>query len=163
MELLIVRHAIAVEHGSPGMSDEARPLTPEGRDKFTKAARGLAAIVKRPDVLLTSPLLRARQTAEIAAAAWERVKPRDLQALADGDFDGLAAVLHELPAAALVAVFGHEPHVSDLLARLLGGAAAERLTFRKGGAALVELPGQLADGGRLIWYLRPRVLRALAG
>jgi hypothetical protein len=44
----------------------------------------------------------------------------------------------------------------------MGGAAPERLTFRKGGAALVELPGQLADGGRLIWYLRPRVLRALA-
>jgi phosphohistidine phosphatase len=162
MELLIVRHAIAVERGAPGLSDDVRPLSPEGRDKFRTAARGLAEIVKRPDALLTSPLLRARQTAEIAAAAWGRIKPRELQALADGDFDGLGAALAELPAGALVAVFGHEPHVSDLLARLLGGAAPERLTFRKGGAALVELPAKLADGGRLIWYLRPRVLRALA-
>lgn len=162
MELLIVRHAIAVERGAPGLPDDARPLSPEGRDKFRAAARGLAEIVKRPDALLTSPLLRARQTAEIAAAAWGRVKPRELQALADGDFDGLGAALDELPAGALVAAFGHEPHVSDLLARLLGGAAPERLTFRKGGAALVELPGKLADGGRLVWYLRPRVLRALA-
>ena len=162
MELLIVRHAIAVERGEPGMPDEARPLSPEGREKFRKAARGLAAIVKRPDLLLTSPLLRARQTAEIAAAAWGRVKPRELPALADGDFDGLGSALADVPAGALVATFGHEPHVSDLLARLLGGVAPERLTFRKGGAALVELPGKLAEGGRLIWYLRPRVLRALA-
>lgn len=162
MELLIVRHAIAVERGTPGMSDDARPLAPEGRSRFRKAARGLAEIVKRPDVLLTSPLLRARQTAEIAAAVWGRLKPRDLPALADGEIDGLAAALAELPAASLVAVFGHEPHVSDLLARLLGGAAPERLTFRKGGAALVELPGKLGDGGRLVWYLRPRILRLLA-
>jgi phosphohistidine phosphatase SixA len=56
---------------------------------------------------------------------------------------------------------GHEPHLSDLLARLLGGAAPERLTFRKGGVALVELPGALAEGGRLVWYLRPRILRQL--
>jgi phosphohistidine phosphatase len=162
MELLIVRHAIAVERETPGMADDARPLAPEGRTKFGKAARGLAAIVKRPDVMLTSPLLRARQTAEIAAAVWGRVKPRDLQALADGDFDGLGAALSELPATSLVAVFGHEPHVSDLLASVLGGAAPERLTFRKGGAALVELPGKLGDGGRLVWYLRPRILRQLA-
>ena len=162
MELLIVRHAIAVERGEPGMSDDARPLSPEGRSKFRKAARGLAALVKRPDVVFTSPLLRARQTAQLAATAWGRIKPRDLQALADGDLDALAAALAELPAQARVALFGHEPHVSDLLARVLGGAAPERLTFRKGGAALVELPAALGDGGRLVWYLRPRILRTLA-
>lgn len=144
------------------MSDDARPLSPDGRRKFREAAKGLAAIVKRPDALLTSPLLRARQTAEIAAAAWGSLKPRELPALADGDFDGLAAALAELSAAPVVTIVGHEPHVSDLLARLLGGAAPERLTFRKGGAALVELPGSLGDGGRLLWYLRPRTLRRLA-
>jgi phosphohistidine phosphatase len=162
MELLIIRHAIAVDRATPGLPDDQRPLTPDGRRKFREAARGLVQIVRRPDLLLTSPLLRARQTAEIAAAAWGRLKPRDLQALADGDFDGLAAALAELPADALAVVVGHEPHVSDLLGRLLGGAAPERLTFRKGGAALVELPSALNDGGRLVWYLRPRVLRRLA-
>jgi phosphohistidine phosphatase len=164
MELLIIRHAIAVDRTTPGLPDDQRALTPEGRKKFREAARGLTRIVKRPDALLTSPLLRARQTAEIAAVAWgRRPKPRELQALADGDFAGLAAALGELPPTALVAVVGHEPHVSDLLGRLLGGSAPERLTFRKGGAALVELPGSLKDGGRLVWYLRPRVLRRLAG
>lgn len=161
MELLIIRHAIAVDRGVPGMSDDERPLTPEGEKKFREAARGLATVAPRPAVILTSPLLRARQTAEIAAAAWGRLKPRDLSALANGDLEGLAAALAEQPPDATVAVVGHEPHVSDLLARLLGGAAAERLTFRKGGAALVELPGGLAEGGRLVWYLRPRILREL--
>jgi len=161
MKLLIIRHAIAVDRGVSGVSDDERPLTPDGEKKFRQAARGLADAAPRPAVLFTSPLLRARQTAEIAAAAWGRLKARDLPALASGDMDGLAAALAEQPQDATIAVVGHEPHVSDLLARLLGGAAAERLTFRKGGAALVELPGGLAEGGRLVWYLRPRILRRL--
>lgn len=161
MELLIIRHAIAVDRGAPGMSDDERPLTPEGAKKFREAARGLTRVAPRPAVIFTSPLLRARQTAEIAAAAWGRLKPRDLPALANGDFDGVAAALAEQPPETTIAVVGHEPHVSDLLARLLGGAAPERVTFRKGGAALVELPGSLAEGGRLVWYLRPRILRQL--
>lgn len=163
MQLLIIRHAIAAERGTPGMPDDERPLTPEGRNKFREAAAGLAAIVERPAALLTSPLLRARQTAEIAAAAWGRLKVQELPALAGGDIDGLAAALAKQPQDATVALVGHEPHTSDLLARLLGGAAPERLTFRKGGAALVELPGSLAEGGRLVWYLRPRILRQLGG
>jgi phosphohistidine phosphatase len=161
MELLIIRHAIAVDRGVPGMSDDERPLTPEGAKKFREAARGLAAVAPRPAVLFTSPQLRARQTAEIAAAVWGRLKARDLSALANGDLEGLVSALAEQPQDATIAVVGHEPHVSDLLARLLGGAAPERVTFRKGGAALVELPGALAEGGRLVWYLRPRILRQL--
>jgi phosphohistidine phosphatase len=163
MEVLIIRHAIAADRATSGVSDDERPLTPEGRKKFREAAIGLAAITRRPDVLLTSPLRRARQTAEIAAAAWGRLKPQDLPALATGDIDGLAAALAKLPREAMVALVGHEPHASDLLARLLGGAASERLTFRKGGAALVEVPASLAEGGRLVWYLRPRILRQLKG
>jgi phosphohistidine phosphatase len=161
MQLLVIRHAIAAERGTPGMTDDERPLTPEGRKKFQEAAAGLAALIERPGALLSSPLLRARQTAEIVAAAWGRVKVQELSALATGDVDALAAALAKLPHESTVALVGHEPHTSDLLARLLGGAAPERLTFRKGGVALVEIPGSLAEGGRLVWYLRPRVLRLL--
>jgi len=60
-------------------------------------------------------------------------------------------------------VVGHEPQVSALLARLVGSDNAERLTFRKGGAALVEVEGSLAEGGTLLWYLTPRLLRELGG
>jgi phosphohistidine phosphatase len=162
MRLLIVRHAIAAERGAPGMSDDERPLTPEGKKRFRIAARGLARIMPRPDVVFTSPLIRARQTAEIAARAWGSIEPVSLEALATGDIDGLAEALAARVAGETVAVVGHEPHVSALLARLLGSSHVVRLPFRKGGVALVDLPGRLKDGGQLVWFLPPKVLRELA-
>ncbi len=162
MLLVIIRHAIAVERGTPGMPDEDRPLTPEGEEKFAEAAKGLAGVVDRPDALLTSPLLRARQTAAIAAAAWGRIEPKEAAALAGGSFEEQAAVLDRHPRDATVAVVGHEPHLSALLARLLGSRHDDRLAFKKGGAALVDVPGRLAGGGQLVWFLPPKVLRKLA-
>ena len=161
MQLLIIRHAIAVPRGTPGIPDEDRPLTPEGEQKFREAAEGLAKLVDRPDALLTSPWLRARQTAAIAAAAWGRLEPEETAALASGSFDDQAAVLDEYPGDATVAVVGHEPWVSELLARLLGTRHDARLEFKKGGAALVDVPGRLAGGGSLVFYLPPKVLRKL--
>jgi phosphohistidine phosphatase len=159
MQLLIIRHAIAVDRGTPGIPDEERPLTPEGEEKFREAAKGLARIVERPDALLTSPLRRAKQTAAIAAAAWGRIEPEETPALAGGSFEEQAAVLDRYPTDATVAVVGHEPHVSALLARLLASRHDDRLAFKKGGAALVEVPGRLAGGGQLVWFLPPKVLR----
>jgi phosphohistidine phosphatase len=161
VRLLIIRHAIAVARGTPGIPDAQRPLTAEGEEKFREAARGLARLVDRPDALLTSPWLRAKQTAALAAAAWEKIAPKETEALAGGSFEELAAVLDRFPESAMVAVVGHEPHVSDLLARLLGSRHADRLTFKKGGAALVDVPGRLADGGSLVFFLPPKVLRKL--
>ncbi len=161
MRLLIVRHAIAVSRGTPDIPDEERALTRRGIRRFQRAAKGLARLVKRPDTLLTSPLLRARETAEIAARAWGGVEPEDTPALAGGSFQDLAGVLAPL-AGSTVAIVGHEPDLSALLARLLGTPMADRVTFRKGGAALVEVAGALEDGGNLLWYLPPRILRKLA-
>ena len=161
MRLLIVRHATAVPQGTPGLSDPDRPLTPAGEKKFGAAARGLAAVLGAPDALLTSPWLRALQTAEIAAAAWGEVSVRKTPALAGGDFDELAKVVDRYRDKELVAVVGHEPWLSALLARLLGTPHDGRLAFKKGGAALVDVRDGLAGGGRLVWYLPPRLLRAL--
>ena len=155
MQLLIIRHAIAVPRGTPGIPDEDRPLTPEGEEKFREAAEGLAKLVDRPDALLTSPWLRARQTAAIAAAAWGRIEPEETAALAGGSFEEQAAVLDEYPGDATVAVVGHEPYVSELLARLLGTRHDDRLEFKKGGAALVDVPGRLAGGGSLVCLPAP--------
>jgi phosphohistidine phosphatase len=162
MKLLIIRHAIAVERGASGIADEERPLTPRGEKRFRRAARGLARVCRSPDAVLTSPLIRARQTALIAAAAWKRLEPVDVPALASGEDEGLEGVLATYPAEATLAIVGHEPHLSGMLARLLGAGRPDRFTFRKGGAALVELPGRLGDGGQLVWYLPPRLLRRLA-
>jgi phosphohistidine phosphatase len=161
MRLLIIRHAIAVDRGTPGIPDAERPLTPEGEERFREAAEGLARLVDRPDALLTSPLLRAKQTAAIAAAAWGRITPKETDALAGGSFTEQAAVLDRYPADATVAVVGHEPHVSELLARLIGSREVDRLSFKKGGCALVDVPGRLADGGSLAFFLPPKVLRKL--
>jgi phosphohistidine phosphatase len=160
MRLLIIRHAIAVARGTPDLRDEDRELTRRGIRRFRAAARGLARVCRRPDVILTSPLIRARQTADIAAAAWGGVKPREEKALAGGSFEQIAGAVEKHQGKRLVAIVGHEPEVSAMLARLIGGGAPERLTFKKGGAALVDLPQRLADGGALVWYLPPRVLRA---
>ena len=161
MRLLIIRHAIAVPRGTPDMDDDARPLTGKGRRRFREAARGLAAVLDKPDALLTSPLPRARETAELAAKAWGKVKVTDAPVLAGGSFEELAVALAPYGEKATVAIVGHEPDLSELLARVVGTTHGERLTFRKGGAALVDVPGTLHDGGTLIWYLPPRLLRAL--
>jgi phosphohistidine phosphatase len=162
MRLLIVRHAVAVDHGTPGFSDDERPLTPEGEKKFKKAARGLARVTPRPDAILSSPLPRAFRTAEIAAAAWGKVPPPlRTQALAFGSFEDVAEALKPYGPDSLVALFGHEPHLSELLARLLGLSASSRVAFRKGGAALVEVAGDLQEGANLLFFAPPSLLRDL--
>jgi phosphohistidine phosphatase len=161
MRLLIVRHALAVERGTPGMADDDRPLTPEGEKKFKKAACGLARASPRPAAILSSPLPRAWRTAEIAAAAWGRLTPEKTPLLVGGSLADLAPALASYGAEATVALVGHEPHLSGILAELLGSRAAERLTFRKGGAALVEVSGSVTDGGSLVWFLTPKLMRAL--
>jgi phosphohistidine phosphatase len=162
MRLLIVRHAVAVEHGTPGFADDERPLTPEGEKKFKKVARGLRLIAPRPDAVLSSPLPRAFRTAEIAAAAWGKVVPQMTPALHAGSFDDLAEALAPYGADAVVALFGHEPQLSGVLGRLLGSDSASRLAFGKGGAALVDVPQSLRDGGTLVFFIPPKVLRRLA-
>ena len=161
MRLLIVRHGIAVPRGAPGVPDADRPLTPRGRRRFESAAAGLARALPRPDAVLTSPWKRARQTAEILAAAYGRIEAKDTPALAGGSFEALAHVLGAYPKDATVAVVGHEPWLSGLLARLVGSAEDQRLEFKKGGAALVDLEGRLEDGGKLVAYLPPKLMRRL--
>jgi phosphohistidine phosphatase len=163
MKLLLVRHAAAVPRGTPGVADDERPLTPEGEAKFTIAARGLARIAPRPDVLLTSPLPRARMTAGIAARAFEHIEPRIEPALAPGSVEEIVAALKTHAPGATVALVGHEPGLGVLLAHLLGASHGEQLAFKKGGAALVDLPGGSSAAGRLVWFLGPRILRTLAG
>ena len=140
MRLLIIRHATAVPRGTPDMPDEERPLTKRGERRFRRAADGLARLTKRPDTLLSSPLSRARRTAEIAAKAWGKVEVEESPALAGGSYDEVATALGRFPAESMVAIVGHEPDLS----------------------ALLDVPGSLAEGGTLVWYAPPRILRRLA-
>lgn len=166
MDLYIVRHAIAVERGSPAFPwDDDRPLTPEGMHKFRLAARGLDRLEVRLDRILSSPLIRARQTAEILRDAISpdldieqtpHLKPSSEFA------DSLSAVV--ALGAKSVAVVGHEPHLSGFASYLLAGPrGSASLMFRKGAAAFVRFPEDLGPGlGVLEWLLQPGALRRLA-
>jgi phosphohistidine phosphatase len=77
--------------------------------------------------------------------------------------DQILTTLGRRPSDATIALVGHEPTLSMILARLLGASDSERLAFKKGGAALVDLPDGPSAGGQLVWFLKPKVLRALAG
>jgi phosphohistidine phosphatase len=159
MHLLIVRHALAVPRGTSDVADDDRPLSEDGRKKFRRVARGMTRMVRRPDALLSSPHLRAWQTAELLAAAWRGIAPEPEGALATGDFAGLEARLALFGPEQCVAIVGHEPHLSGLLAHMVDARAPERFAFRKGGAAMVELRGALSEGGTLHWFARPRMFR----
>ena len=132
MKLLLIRHATAVPRGTPGVPDDERPLTPEGKAKFRVAARGLVRVTRRPDVLLTSPLPRARVTAEIAARAFAHIAPTLEPALARSSVDGIVAALKTHPPGARIALVGHEPLLGALLARLLGAAQGRAARVREG-------------------------------
>ena len=163
MELLIVRHAIAVEHGDPAFeNDDDRPLTPEGIHKFRLAARGLKEMAPRLDRIVSSPLVRARQTAEILR---EVVAPNRKIEFCDhlvpsGDHSELLAYLNRLRAES-VAIVGHEPHLSGFTSYLLSGKdGASFVEYKKGGAGLVDFSNSLAPGsGTLEWLIQPAALR----
>jgi phosphohistidine phosphatase len=161
MRVLVIRHARAVPQGA-GVADTDRALTPEGRRRFEAVARGLARLVT-PDALLTSPLLRARQTAAIAAAAWGGLAPTPEPALASGGVDEILGALENQPPDATVALVGHEPTVSMLVAELAGLSSSDDVAFEPGAAALLEWPSTARRRGRLVWFMSPADAAALGG
>ena len=160
MRLLIVRHAEAVPAEAAGVPDRERPLTPDGERRFRAAARGLARLVPEPDVLLSSPLRRARQTAAMLAAVWDGHAVTSEAALASGSLDAILDLLSGHEREATVVLVGHEPTVSALLAALVGGRSGEALSFSPGAAALVETEALSRRDGRLLWFLSPDVAAA---
>ena len=125
MKLLVVRHAPAEDRAAwarRGRDDASRPLTPEGRRKMREAARGIATLVGPPQALATSPLVRARQTADVLARALRIRVVEELDALEPGRRpEALLGWLRGNGRRALAAVVGHEPHLGGLVSWLLAG------------------------------------------
>ena len=164
MNVFLVRHAIAYERDRTRWPDDAlRPLTPGGKDKFRRAARGLARHLPRNVVLLSSPYVRARDTAQILAKALRRTKVVECAELASHEPASKAFELLRGRKEKAVVLVGHEPNGSAFLAAALGGAQARlKIEFKKGGAALIVFPKTIAPGqATLCWMLPPRLLRAL--
>jgi len=165
VKLVIIRHGPAgdrAEWEAQRRDDRLRPLTPEGRKEMQRVAPGLARLVPTVDVLATSPLVRAAETAEIIAQTYDS-EPVSLEALAPNrDPDEAVGWLQKQPADYTVGLVGHEPHLSTLVGYLLTGTRASFIDLKKGGVCMLDLPGAPQPGkGNLKWLLTPRELRRL--
>src|SRR5688572_27034933 len=161
MRLHFLRHGVAEEH-RPGLADSLRRLTPEGIKEMRQAARGMKELDLKIDAIYTSPLARARETAQIAA---EGLGLEDLiqesELLACGcRFGELADLLERCRPEARILLVGHEPDMSTLVGDLIGGGIVR---MRKASLACVETQRLMPGTGELLWLLSPSQLRAMAG
>lgn len=169
LKLLLIRHGIAEEYGefaATGRGDALRPLTADGRRKMEQGARGLAGLVGAVDLVATSPLVRARQTAEIVAAACGNPPVVETDTLVPGADPGrFLDWLAERRADGVVAAVGHQPHLGLLAAHLLGAhsGSGSAVAVKKGSALCFDLAAGPADasGATLLWALAPAHLRRL--
>jgi len=161
--LYLVRHAIAAERGDKWTDDGLRPLTHDGAARMRQVAKGLDELGAEIDLVLTSPLRRAAQTAEILAAGLAR-RPEVvvLDALVPGGTP--ARVIDALGPhgkSRSLALVGHQPDLGELAAWLLG--ARVPLPFKKSGVCRIDVAEwQPARQGELVWFATPKMLRALA-
>ncbi|HWW28371.1 MAG TPA: phosphohistidine phosphatase SixA [Steroidobacteraceae bacterium] len=164
MELLIIRHAIAFERDRHRWrNDGARPLSPAGMRRSRKAAAGLKELSKAPDRLLTSPLIRARQTAKILTevAGWPPAE--EAPELLPGEAALAVLSLLAKDRSRRVALVGHQPGLGALLsACLLGNDAVVSIEMKKNAVACVSFEGAARPGRAVLnWLATPRMLRGL--
>jgi phosphohistidine phosphatase len=166
MQILLVRHGPAATRDParwPG--DEARPLTREGREQTRQVARGLARLGLPQSLLVSSPLTRARSTAEIVRKdvssilplqIWEELRP------GGSAVDTLKRVGRAKRRTPLVLLVGHEPELSKIIGLALTGESIGLTRLKKAGAALLSFSGGVVpSGGELEWLLTRRQLIAL--
>jgi phosphohistidine phosphatase len=161
MDLYVIRHADAAPLGEGGVTDDAnRPLTAKGAEQSKRLAAGLSSRGIRIGVFVTSPLLRARQTAEGICGAWPSPAPelRVSEELAPGSKrKRLARVLHDV-GSGQVAVVGHQPDLGEFAGWLLGSRKAHLELSKAGVAYIVCDPEPGKATGRLIWQITPEWL-----
>jgi len=166
MEIYLLRHGVAAERGTRGVTEEQRPLTPEGAAKMRAAAEGMKKLGVEFDALLTSPLVRARQTADIVASVYgARGRLKELPALRAGaPREKLWSALKLLADARRLMLVGHEPDLSELASVLLTGKPdGLNLQLKKGGLCFIEINSLPPQGrGQLCWLLSSKQLRLMS-
>jgi phosphohistidine phosphatase len=167
MKILVIRHAIAEEreHWSyTGRPDTERPLTQDGKRRMRRGVKGLTTLVPRIDLLASSPLVRAVETARIVARSYGEMEIQEVAELApERASDDLLPWLRAHDPDATVAVVGHEPGLSFLVGWLLTGRHETFVELKKGAAVLLEFDDPPAPGGAtLLWAATPGTLRRLA-
>jgi phosphohistidine phosphatase len=163
LELYLIRHGIAAARGEEYPDDSKRPLTNQGITRLRKEARALEQLGFSFDQILTSPLVRTRQTADIFAETLKSKPPvATTDALAPAGTP--TAVIQEVAKYARkgrVALIGHEPNMGELAARLIGARAP--MEFKKGAICRMDFDVLPPKGvGHLLWFVTPRMLRRLS-
>jgi phosphohistidine phosphatase len=166
VELLVIRHAPAGDRDAFALTngdDRERPLTAKGERRMRRGARALARLVPALDLLVSSPLRRALETATIVADAYGGLEVTQLEALAPGaPRADRIRFLEERDPGARVAIVGHAPDLDEDVSWLLAGVSHPFVQLGKGAVCLLDLPGNI-DAGRaeLRWSLELRQLRRL--
>ena len=163
VEVIVVRHAIAFERDRRRWPDDAlRPLTPAGKRRFRKAALGLRKWSPRVDALLSSPFVRAQQTADLLTQFSGWPAAIECSALVPGTPSSRLIARLRRTRGQCVAVVGHEPHLSAFISACLTEQLKVDLKLRKGGVAHLTFGKSVEAGsGTLAAFLPPRVLRAI--
>jgi phosphohistidine phosphatase len=161
MKLYLLRHGSASDVAA---SDEERELTREGREEARIAGAALAKLGAKPSCILSSPLVRARQTAEIAAM--ELKFSKDIE-LIDELQNGVATVsllkaLKSCVSDGEILLVGHMPSLSEHLVALIGARNAQGVPLGKASVACIELEPLRTGAGHLRWLMRQRQLRQIA-
>jgi len=162
LELYLIRHGVAAERGPEYPDDSKRPLTGKGISALRREAKVLNALDITFELIITSPLTRTKQTAEVFAEHLHG-KPTVSQSDSLAPAGTPAAVMQEIakhPRKTRIALVGHEPNIGELAARLIG--ARSPIEFKKGAICRIDfdvLPPKAL--GQLRWFLPPRVLRKI--
>ena len=166
MNLYIVRHAIAVQCSTPGYDDDSqRPLTDTGRKKMKKIVKGLHQLDLELNVILSSPYVRARDTAKILAKEFDMTEEIAFSdnLIPPGNLENLVSEIHEKYDVDNVALVGHEPMLSSLISWLATGNTDMRVTLKKGGVAYLVADNLYQDGrAALQWLLTPALMVELS-
>ena len=167
MMLSLLRHGIAVEPGNPGYDeDSARPLTAKGERRMRRIAEGMLPLGLAYDLILSSPYLRARQTADIVA---QILKTPEGVHLADvltpeGNPRRLIEAIHtDHRERQDILLVGHEPYLSRLISVLLTGNPNLPVIMKRGGLCTLDVEAlRFGRCASLVYLLTPRQLRRLA-
>jgi phosphohistidine phosphatase len=164
LRCVLFRHGIAANREEWTGKDGDRPLTDKGKRRVRGAAAGLKRVDVCPTHILTSPLIRAVETAKVLHVTLAVRSPlRSVDELLPvASPEKMIGLLHDLPMGSFVVCVGHEPQLGMIASMLLTGRSSSAFPLKKAGACLVELrlpvkPG----GGRLVWWLTPTQLRTI--
>ena len=163
MDCILFRHGIAIAREDWKGEDHHRPLTEKGRARTRQAVEGLESLGFKPTLVLTSPFLRAHETAELlhhVLGVKQNLRICD-EFIPEGPADKVFPLLANLPQDARVVCVGHEPLLSEMAALMLFGKPVTGLSFRKAGACLIHFgEGPQPGRGRLDWWMMPSQLRS---